>query len=190
MSIIKAAIVPPFLYNREVVMIILFYTNYTQTNSLYKDITNEFSMNITFKDEFNILNDTLEIECDIENFIANYNYCYIPILHRYYFITDYNIITNSIVRITVKVDVLMTYNNIIQNGYTTQGCQNGDCIKFNDFKDYHVITNPKFNNLVCTNDEYNEIVSLLSNGVYFGDYTIDESVFMESLHTSISPKLF
>lgn len=169
-------------------MIILFYTNHTQTNSLYKDITNEFSMNIVFKNEFNILKDTLEIECNIENFISNYNYCYIPILHRYYFITDYNIISHLIVRISIKVDVLMTYNNIIQNGYTTKGCQNGVCIKFENFKDYHVIIDPKFNNLVCTNDEYNEIISLLYNGVYFGNYDINKSPYMGKLNSSITTK--
>lgn len=169
-------------------MIALFYTNYTQTKSLYKNITNEFSMNILFKYEFNIINGILEIECDVEKFISNYNYCYIPILHRYYFITDYTIISNSIVRIAIKVDVLMTYNNIIQNGYTTHGCLKGVYIKFENYKDFHVIIEPKFNNLVCTNDEYNEIVNLLSNGVYFKDYVYEDAPYMESLKSSMNLK--
>lgn len=169
-------------------MIILFYKNYTQTNSLYKKLSNETSMEILFKQEFNILNDTLEIECNIGQFISNYNYCYIPILHRYYYIVDYNIISQSIVRITLKVDVLMTYNNVIHHVYTTHGCQYGVYIKFDDFKDLHVILEPKFNNLFCTYNEYNEIVSLLASGVYFGEYDIDDDApYMNDMDITVTP---
>lgn len=44
-----------------------------------------------------------------------YNYCYIPELHRYYFIRDWQSVRHELWRIDCEVDVLKTYAQEIKN---------------------------------------------------------------------------
>ena len=55
------------------------------------------------------------IEIHTNDSIVNYNYCYIPLFSRYYFINDIEIFPNNIYRIHLHIDVLETYKSDILN---------------------------------------------------------------------------
>ena len=55
------------------------------------------------------------IEIHTNNSIVNYNYCYIPLFSRYYFINDIEIFPNNIYRVHLHIDVLETYKSDILN---------------------------------------------------------------------------
>ena len=62
--------------------------------------------------------DTLKPVIDIDGLNINeYNYCYIVELKRYYYIENTVISTNGICRLTMRVDVLMTYIEDIKASY-------------------------------------------------------------------------
>jgi hypothetical protein len=46
---------------------------------------------------------------------ANYNYCYISQLRRYYFIKSYEVYRQGVFILHLKVDVLMTYQRYVEN---------------------------------------------------------------------------
>ena len=59
--------------------------------------------------------DDCVIEIHTNNSIVNYNYCYIPLFSRYYFINDIEIFPNNIYRVHLHIDVLETYKTDILN---------------------------------------------------------------------------
>lgn len=76
------------------------------------DVVTEFNDVVSFTKpitEFNIEN-SLRFDVDI---IKTFNYCYIPEFKRYYFIENITSIRNNIWEIEMKVDVLMSYKDII-----------------------------------------------------------------------------
>ena len=92
----------------------LFF-NKSEKNKVDKDIELLANYDIIFKNPVDILNPTIDIKTDdIENIVKNANYMYVDQLGRYYFITDMEIIRNGLVRISGRVDVLMTYSDKIR----------------------------------------------------------------------------
>ena len=76
-------------------------TNYlTMVNTLYG----------SFKDVTSITNPSIIIEYGIIDF----NYVYIPILNRYYYVEEVISVKNRLWQIRLKVDVLMSYKSIIR----------------------------------------------------------------------------
>ena len=89
----------------------LYYTS-SENNVVNKTLENELSINnVVLKQETDILNPILILHYGIN--ITNFNYVYIPLFKRYYYITDYKIITNSNIILNLKNDVLMTFKNDI-----------------------------------------------------------------------------
>lgn len=88
------------------------YVNHSEKNHLTKTLTNEFSLTGTLKQETSIINPEIIIEV---NNPSTYNYMYIPLFHRYYYITDIESIRNNLWRIRGAVDVLMSFNTQILN---------------------------------------------------------------------------
>ena len=95
-------------------MIIDLYRNHSEKNHLTKNLSNELSLNGTLKQETSIINPEIIIEI---NNPSTYNYMYIPLFHRYYYITDIESIRNNLWRIKGTVDVLMSFANQISNCY-------------------------------------------------------------------------
>lgn len=93
-------------------MIIDLFINHSEKNHLSKTLTNNLSLNGTLKQETSVINPTVIIE---SNNPTIYNYMYIPLFHRYYYITDIDSIRNNLWRITGKVDVLMSFDDEILN---------------------------------------------------------------------------
>ena len=54
-------------------------------------------------------------EVVIEYGIVNFNYVYIPIFKRYYYVTNVTYINKGLLRVSLKVDVLMSFKNTIYN---------------------------------------------------------------------------
>lgn len=93
-------------------MDIIFYKYIGYTNQLNKTLENE----LTITGNFNINFDTRDTIIRIQGYNDfEYNYCYIPNINRYYFITNTDIRRNSIVFLSLHIDVLQTYKQEILN---------------------------------------------------------------------------
>lgn len=80
------------------------------------DKTNDISIVST-------LTGTLREQCDVMNPVITietsrlptFNYVYIPAFRRYYFLNEVTVVSNALYRISLHVDVLMTYRNEIRS---------------------------------------------------------------------------
>lgn len=93
-------------------MVIYLFVNHSEKNHLTKTLTNNLTLNGTLKQETSVINPTVIIEATNPTI---YNYMYIPMFNRYYYITDIESIRNNLWRITGKVDVLMSFDDEILN---------------------------------------------------------------------------
>lgn len=94
-------------------MEIIFYSLTDDRRKLNKTLLNGVSMqNVTLKNNDNKLS-KLSIVLNAD--IAGKNYCYIPELQKYYFIDNISIISNTLKRYDLNIDVLMSYKSAILN---------------------------------------------------------------------------
>lgn len=96
---------------------IVFYNNTAGTNVLDKtSYLNELqTVNGLMYDTFNLINTTLLVRY----FNNNSNYCYIRELNKYFFIENVEIVDNTKVKLTLKLDVLQTFKEEIKELYVT-----------------------------------------------------------------------
>lgn len=73
--------------------------------------------NCLLKDDCSVIDPVIILESSTN--ISDANYCYIPDLHRYYYIRDIKILNNNRYELSLHVDVLMSYS---------AGLLNCDCI--------------------------------------------------------------
>lgn len=92
-------------------MDILFYKNFSDPITLGKELEHVTTLSGTLKSEYDILNPIINIE---SHNIINANYCHVPELNRYYFIDKQSILTNNLITVFLKVDVLESYKNEIK----------------------------------------------------------------------------
>ena len=88
------------------------YNNNSDLNVIDKILTNETTFNCMARQSINILSPEIIIEG--QN-ISNFNYAFIPILRRYYFITDITLLKMNMFALNLRVDVLKTYSADIRN---------------------------------------------------------------------------
>ncbi len=82
------------------------YKNTSENSDVQKHLTDMFEIKGTTRVAIDILKPVI----DVAGLNANeYNYCYIIELKRYYYIENTVIATNGICRLTMRVDVLMSY---------------------------------------------------------------------------------
>lgn len=93
-------------------MLIEFYRNLSDPDTLNKNITKISELTGTLREECDVENPVILIE---NNGMISANYCYIPDFGRYYYIENQTIVRNNLVRLTLKVDVLYTYRNEISS---------------------------------------------------------------------------
>ena len=96
-------------------MEITLYTNESEKNKLEKTITNSILLEGNLRDESSIINPIILIRSNKEDIPYMYNYAYIPAFGRYYFITDIESVRTGIWRVSMHVDVLMSYKEQIKN---------------------------------------------------------------------------
>ena len=93
-------------------MDITLYVNNSEVNRIGKNLTNAFTLSGTLREQTNV------IQPDILITMGNpteYNYAYIPLFKRYYFIKDITSVRNELWRLHLTVDTLETYKNEILN---------------------------------------------------------------------------
>lgn len=88
------------------------YQTLSEKNRLTKVLTNKLELTGHLKDDCNMTDPVITFNLD--NNILVYNYAYIPVFQRYYFINDVDII-NKTMQLSFHVDVLMTYKEDILN---------------------------------------------------------------------------
>ncbi len=94
-------------------MEVKLYNNNSETNVLYKNLTNEIVYTGTLRDSANIYNPSILVSTS--EMLSDYNYCYIPQFNRYYYINDIDIYRNGVWILNLKCDVLMSFkDDIIQ----------------------------------------------------------------------------
>ena len=93
-------------------MQVQFYTTTDNANTINKTLNIDKTLNIVFRQA---VDEQSPIIIMNENNLANSNYVYIPAFKRYYFISDVDNSTATLVKLQLKTDLLMTYQDIILN---------------------------------------------------------------------------
>lgn len=93
-------------------MKVQFYTTTDNANTINKTLNLDKTLNIFFRQAVDEQSPVIIMN---KNNLANSNYVYIPDFKRYYFISDVNNYTATLVKLQLKTDLLMTYQTIILN---------------------------------------------------------------------------
>jgi len=91
-------------------MLISLYRNKSANNVINKELQLVGTDTINIKRDSSFIRLTVDLKYTS---LIDFNYAYIPDLNRYYFVTDFENLTNDIVRIELEIDVLMTYKSLI-----------------------------------------------------------------------------
>lgn len=92
---------------------IFLYQNKDVNNAIDKNPTLIKTINGDFRNPFSITNPVVDIELG-DNIGLEFNYCYIPDLQRYYYVVDSIFMTKTLRRVSLKVDVLMSFKDQIR----------------------------------------------------------------------------
>lgn len=93
-------------------MTVTLYENMSDKRYVIKQLNQVLTVDVFFLEDNNVNNPYIII-----NMINNYNdinYCYIPDLGRYYYITAFQVLTADRLRINLKCDVLMSFADDIK----------------------------------------------------------------------------
>ncbi len=91
-------------------MVINLYKNHSEKTKISKNLTSEHEYTGTLRDETSVINPVVLINATN---LSLYNYAYIPEFHRYYFIRDIVSVRNGLWRLSLDVDVLMSWQSDI-----------------------------------------------------------------------------
>lgn len=94
-------------------MTIDLYQNLSEKNRIGKKLKKVTTLIGTMRQELDILNPVFVITLK-ENF-SEYNYLYVKELKKFFFITNKELLNNSLIKLTCHVDVLETYKAEILN---------------------------------------------------------------------------
>lgn len=95
-------------------MILKLYKTSDSENKLNKTLENEIEIAGALKEKISVESPSLIL--NIKNIqINNFNYCFIEDFNRYYFIVDKRYFHNDLVELDLKIDVLMSFKDDINN---------------------------------------------------------------------------
>ena len=86
------------------------FKNSSENNDVSKTLTDEHKVTGYSRVVVDMLNPVIEL-AGIE--VNSYNYCYVQELNRCYYIENINISPNGVYRLSMRIDVLMTYRDDI-----------------------------------------------------------------------------
>ena len=89
----------------------IIYNYKGQPNTINKKLTPLGTINVDLRPEFNVHNPTLKIQ--IPPNMYGFNYVYIEDLRKYYFVDNVRYIGGATYLLTLSLDVLQTYKDII-----------------------------------------------------------------------------
>lgn len=113
-------------------MNIVLYVNVSEINSVDKNLTTLTTLTGTLREQSSIIDPIITIS-DIDNYVGQMNYAYIPQFNRYYFITNVESIRNNLWKVSFHVDVLYTYRGAIRaNSAIIERNENEYDLKLND----------------------------------------------------------
>lgn len=94
---------------------IILQTTSSMNNKIGKDIDDIVTLSGTLKNDTSVIDPIILIDSDTttDDSIFLANYCTIPKFGRKYFITDIKSVRNSLIEISMHVDVLETYQDEI-----------------------------------------------------------------------------
>lgn len=93
-------------------MDITLYKNNSEKNKINKSLSNGVTITGSLRNESNVVNPAIIINIDNP---TPYNYAYISLFSRYYFITEYVSLRTGIWQLNLKSDVLMSFKDSILN---------------------------------------------------------------------------
>ena len=123
-----------------------------------------------------------------DNFINNYvlsaNYVYIPDFNRYYFINDITSVRQNLWRLSLHVDVLMSYKKEIKN---TKAFISRNEFIYNDklvddFRDYEYIKDIKYHDI----ENIDVVDEFSSFGTFLVSVTCDDATLQRNRPSIIS----
>lgn len=94
-------------------MKVIFSSYHSNRNVLNKVLEQQIEFDGFLKENFEYLKPILTIMVE-SGTTFDYNYCYIPILKRYYYVEDIYIKNNNMVVVSLYEDVLMSFNEDIK----------------------------------------------------------------------------
>ena len=94
--------------------VFILYKNTAEHNRVDKTqyLTEVGTIDGTFRSEASITNFAITIE--YTKFI-DFNYIYVPVFNRYYYVTDITVVRAGLYEISLSVDVLMSYKDALLN---------------------------------------------------------------------------
>lgn len=97
-------------------------------NVINKSLGNPIEIDIVFKSDADIINPVILLETISGVNFTEFNYCHIPELERYYFISSIQNVNNRLWNLYCECDVLMTYKQDIinSNARLWRGIKTGD----------------------------------------------------------------
>lgn len=115
----------------------------------------------TLKDETSIINPVIIVA---QTAPISFNYCYIPVFNRYYFVDGFNSVRNGLWEVDLTEDVLMTYKDaILQCEGFIDRCESG----YNrDIADQNraVLSKPTITKVSVPNDVFTSVGDYLITG--------------------------
>ena len=113
-------------------MNIMLYSNASEINAVDKKLTELTTLTGTLREQSSIIDPIITIS-DIDNYIGQMNYAYIPQFNRYYFITNIESVRKNLWKVSFHVDVLYTYRESIRaNSAIIERNENEYDLKLND----------------------------------------------------------
>lgn len=96
-------------------MIIRLIKNISERKVMNKQFSSQLELEGFLRDESSVVDPTFTVQGDVS--LADYNYCYIPDFHRFYFIADVTMIATNLWQFTCHVDVLTSNADKLRNMY-------------------------------------------------------------------------
>lgn len=98
-------------------MKITLYRNASPPNVMNKELTQIWEGTGTFRRPASVLTPEFDVAADLSEYLHQFNYFYIDVYHRYYYLNDVVPTNNSLYAVSGTVDVLMSWREQILNNY-------------------------------------------------------------------------